>query len=365
MPDISEKKPARRLKILLSSYFFYPSIGGIESVSLRLAEDFIAAGHEVKVATLTPSPVVDEFSFEVARRPGPLRLLAMARWCDVYFQNNISLKFGWPLLLARRPWVVAHHTYIARVDMTVGWRDRIKKWLLRYAENIAISGPVAKTLPVQSTIIGNPYNDQLFRLNSGIPRERELVFVGRLVSDKGVDLLIEALAWLRKEGLRPGLTIVGEGPELPALQEMVVAKNLESQVRFLGYKTGPALVELLNQHMIMVVPSRWPEPFGLVAVEGIASGCVVVGSEDGGLKEAIGGCGLVFPNNSEPGLRAALKSLLADPERMASLRQAAPAHLARFRREYAAGRYLGVLGRAVEKAAKGRTANWPVPPADR
>jgi glycosyltransferase involved in cell wall biosynthesis len=347
MADRIQAMTGRRLKILLTSYFFYPSIGGIESVSLRLAQDFVAMGHEVKVATMTGSPIVDEFPFEVARRPGPFRLLAMARWCDVYFQNNISLKFGWPLLLVRRPWVVAHHTYIARVDMTVGWRDRIKKWLLRYAENVVISGPVAKTLPVKSTIIGNPYDENLFRLNPGMLRDRELIFVGRLVSDKGVSLILEALAGLQSEGLRPRLTIVGEGPELPALREMVVAKNLGPQVEFLGYKTGPTLVDLLNRHSILVVPSRWPEPFGLIAVEGIACGCVVVGSENGGLKEAIGDCGLTFPNNSAAGLQSALRSLLANQDLFEGLRRAAPAHLRRFHHGFAAARYLEVFARAA------------------
>ena len=72
------------------------------------------------------------------------------------------------------------------------------------------------------------------------------------------------------------------------------ALSLAENVSFVGPKSGDGLAEILNQHQILVVPSRWAEPFGIVAVEGIACGCVVVGSVAGGLPEAIGGCGVNF-----------------------------------------------------------------------
>ena len=58
--------------------------------------------------------------------------------------------------------------------------------------------------------------------------------------------------------------------------------------------TGPDVVALLNRHLIIVVPSRWQEPFGLVALEGIACGCVALGANCGGLPNAIGGAGATF-----------------------------------------------------------------------
>ena len=77
-------------------------------------------------------------------------------------------------------------------------------------------------------------------------------------------------------------------------------------LEFVGGKFGDELATLLNQHRIMVVPSRWPEPFGLVALEGIACGCAVGGSEEGGLKEAMGPCGISFKNSDYSSLAAAL-----------------------------------------------------------
>jgi glycosyltransferase involved in cell wall biosynthesis len=99
----------------------------------------------------------------------------------------------------------------------------------------------------------------------------------------------------------------------------------------------------LNDHQIMVVPSRWDEPFGIVALEGIACGCVVVGSENGGLREAIGPCGITFPNGSVDELATVLRKLLGDPELCSSLRSQREAHLARFEARTIACEYLRIF----------------------
>jgi glycosyltransferase involved in cell wall biosynthesis len=103
---------------------------------------------------------------------------------------------------------------------------------------------------------------------------------------------------------------------------------------------------LLNQHRILVVPSRWPEPFGIVAVEAIACGCVVVGSVEGGLPEAIGPCGLTFPNGETEALAGVLQQLLTNPNKLAALRANAAAHLAQFNRTHVARLYLDAMSAA-------------------
>jgi glycogen(starch) synthase len=257
------------VKILLFSYFFHPSVGGIEQVSLTLAKEFVAVGHEVKVITTTRAGNEDRsFPFTVDRRPSVRRLFELTRWCDVYFHNNISLQYVWPLLILRRPWVIAHHTWIARKDESIGWQDRVKQIILRFGTDISISRPVANHLSTPSLVIGNPYQDHLFRRDPEAERNRALIFVGRLGEEKGVHFLLESLRQLREQGLRPELTIVGSGPEERNLQELAVKYALTDQVNFTGTLTGSALVALLNRHKIMVVPSRWHEPFGLVALEG-------------------------------------------------------------------------------------------------
>ena len=317
------------MKILISSHALYPLIGGIESASEALATEFVRRGHEVAVVTQTPGADKPEWGFRVLRKPGWRALLGAVRWCDLFFHNNVSLQTAWPLLLVRRPWVVTHQTWVARQDGSVGWQDVLKRFLLRFARNVAISGAVARSLPVASVQIPNPYRADLFGLMPEVARERELVFLGRLVSDKGADLLIEALALLKADGLAPALTIAGSGPEEAALKMQAERLGVAAQVVFAGSQTGRELARLLNAHRVLVVPSRWAEPFGIVALEGIACGCGVVGSADGGLPDAMGPCGMVFPNGDAQALAGAIRTALTQEELRAQWAACAPEHLAR------------------------------------
>ncbi|MDO9314995.1 MAG: glycosyltransferase family 4 protein [Burkholderiaceae bacterium] len=336
------------MKIALTSHAFYPAVGGIETMSLLLAYEFIRRGHQVTVVTHTMNPDQDDFPFKVIRAPSPLALYEVSQWCDVYFQNNVSLQMLWPLIFVRRPWIVRHATWISRMDGSLSWQDKAKRYLLKFSTGISNSHAIAAHLPVQTTIIGNPYRDEIFRVIPGVERDLDLVFLGRLVSDKGAAILLDAVHDLRNKGLRPTVTIIGDGPELPQLRLKVETHALQAQVVFAGPRTGQDLVELLNRHRIMVVPSIWKEPFGIVALEGIACGCAVIGSSGGGLKDAIGPCGLTFDNGDIHGLGIALGSLLSDPGAMQPLLDAAPEHLARHTTRHVVDRYLEVIACAMD-----------------
>ena len=297
------------MRILFSSYAFRPSVGGIETVSEILAEEFVAAGHEVELITETPGDVFGEMRYRVNRRPSLKNLIALIRSSELFFQNNISLHSLLPALLLKKRAIVVHQTWIRNTRGKIGSIGRLKRMLLGRLTNVAISQAIAQDIARNCTIIPNPYRDELFRIVPGLVRDKPLIFVGRLVSDKGVDLLLRALAQLRSEELRPDLTIVGTGAEQENLAAITRELKLQDQVSFAGQRTGEELVRLLNQHRIMVIPSLWAEPFGVVALEGIACGCAIIGSEAGGLKEAIGPCGITFENGNERSLADALKRL--------------------------------------------------------
>ena len=342
------------MRILLATHAFSPQVGGLETVARVLADEFAAAGHGVTIVTRSAAGNSgirldqEEFPYPVLRQPPGRDLLAAVRGCDVYFQHNISLQTLWPLLLARRPWVVSFQTWLTRVDGSTGWQDRVKKLALRAGRPVAISRAVADSLPVPSALIGNPYDDRLFRRLPGTPaRTGDLVFLGRLVTDKGVPLLLDALAALRNEGLRPTLTVVGGGPEAGDLYRRTNDLGLAGQVTFAGVQTGEALARTLNAHRVMVIPSLWPEPFGVVALEGIACGCVAVGSDRGGLPDAIGPCGLLFPNGDAGALADCLRRVLTDGAVADGLRASADSHLARFRPAAVARDYLKVFEEAL------------------
>jgi glycogen(starch) synthase len=331
------------MRILFSSYPFRPSVGGIETVSEILAEEFAAAGHEVQLITVTRSDEQDHAPYRIVRRPHLPRLLALLRWSDVFFQNNISLRSLLPALVMQKRAVVVHQTWIRNMRGQIDFVARLKRMLLDSVTNVAISRAVAEDIGRDAIIIPNPYRDELFRELPRTQRDKTLIFVGRLVSDKGADLLLRALGALRCQGLELDLTVVGAGPEAENLSALARELALSHQVSFVGEKIGEELVRLLNQHRILVIPSRWAEPFGVVALEGIACGCAIVGSEAGGLKEAIGPCGITFENGNERALADALKRMFHDGALEDSCRRAAPEHRAKFKAHEVARRYLRLI----------------------
>lgn len=333
------------MKILVYSHF-YPRIGGLENVVSILAHEFVREGQEVKVVTPTPDvPDAKYFPFEVIRRPLPHQFWQLTRWCDIFFQGNISLKGIWPLLLDRKPLMVTHQSWYQRLDGSLGWQDYLKQYITRFAINICASKALAEPLQSKSTIIPNPYREDIFYEIPEIKRDKELVFLGRLVSDKGADLLLEAMGKLKSLRITPKLTIIGIGPEEANLRQQAKRLEIGDRVDFVGAKVEKDLVQLLNAHQIIVVPSRWQEPFGIVALEGIACGCVVVGSEGGGLKEAIGPCGPTFPNGDAQALTQTLVELLADTSKLSTYRANAASHLSSHTSKAVAKAYLEVLER--------------------
>ena len=336
------------MRILISSHKFYPHIGGIEKTSLILAEEFIKQGHGVKLVTQSAYAGTKSFPFEVIRNPNPLKLLKLVRWCDVYFHNNPSLRTGWPLLITHKPWIITFQTWLTRIDGKLGWQDYLKCFVIKFATCLSVSKAIEDHLSTPSIIIGNPYNDDIFYEIQGASRDKELVFLGRLVSDKGVDILLKALGNIKQQGYKPKLTIIGDGPERGFLPKLAEDFGIVEQVNFVGVKTGEELNRLLSIHKIMVIPSRWEEPFGIIALEGIASGCVIVGSEGGGLKEAIGPCGITFPNDDEGALDRILMKLLSNPDKLAFYRKGAQEHLLRYRKERIARAYLKVFEKALK-----------------
>ena len=336
------------MRILIYSRAFLPQVGGLELNVAQIGEQFVRRGHQVVVITTTPGNASDGLQYPVIRNPGPFEFLRWMRWCEVFHHPNVSLRGFWPMLFIWRPWVVTHHSWYRRPDGHIAWQDRLKRFILRYAAgSIAVSKAIADDLATPSVVINNAYRDKLFRILPSVDRALDLIFLGRLVSDKGADILLEALRILADQGQSPSLTVVGDGPERPALEAQARRLALADRVRFLGEKAGEELVRILNQHKVLVAPSRYNEPFGVVALEGIACGCVVVGSEGGGLKDAIGRCGRTFPNGDSASLAKVLGALLQDPVAIAECIRSAPEHLSIHTAERVIQRYLEVFESAA------------------
>lgn len=139
---------------------------------------------------------------------------------------------------------------------------------------------------------------------------------GRLAEEKGFDVAIRAFAQLP-----PGcsLEIVGEGPAAASLQAL--SRELAVEVGFSGALTRSEVLERLDGCTAVVVPSRWEEPFGMVAIESMARGRPVIAARRGALPELVeeGRTGLLFSSENAAELAQHMQKLRQDPGFCASL----------------------------------------------
>jgi glycosyltransferase involved in cell wall biosynthesis len=119
------------------------------------------------------------------------------------------------------------------------------------------------------------------------------------------------------------------------------------RIEFAGSVQGAELARLLNRHRILAVPSVWEEPFGVVALEGIACGLTPVVTDSGGLPDAAGRCSVVIPKSDPSALANAIRHLYADAGAWTALRGFADEHLSRHRPEVVAAAYLAVLESSI------------------
>jgi glycosyltransferase involved in cell wall biosynthesis len=114
------------------------------------------------------------------------------------------------------------------------------------------------------------------------PRKGHVLFVGRLVREKGADLLFDALALLKGNWK---CTVVGDGIASAAVRQHARARGLDGRVTFAGWLNGNALSAAFDDASVVAVPSRWPEPFGLVGIEAMAHARPVVAFRVGGIPD--------------------------------------------------------------------------------
>jgi glycogen(starch) synthase len=164
------------------------------------------------------------------------------------------------------------------------------------------------------------------------PDQLLVLLVGRLVYEKGFHLALDALAPLTKSLGSVRFVVAGTGTAEAELKRQARRLGLTRHGTFLGWIGDDMLHSLYRVADKCIVPSIY-EPFGLVALEAMASGCLCVVADTGGLREVVPGDGTVglrFPSRDSAALRDILEQVLTDDEARAQLVAEAREHVLRF-----------------------------------
>ncbi len=167
---------------------------------------------------------------------------------------------------------------------------------------------------VEASRFNNGRQPQL--IPAGISKDRKtILYVGRIVREKGIFTLLDAFEKLRKQGKDVSLVLVGEGPLKEDLAKEVLRRKLNDRVKLAGFVDEKKLVSLYNSSDVFVLASHY-EPFGMVALEAMASRIPVVVSDVGGLSEIVedGITGVKVPASDPRALAEGILRVLDDPE---------------------------------------------------
>ncbi|MFT9216715.1 MAG: glycosyltransferase family 4 protein [Acetobacter malorum] len=158
-------------------------------------------------------------------------------------------------------------------------------------------------------------------------RDPVLLFAGRIVADKGADAFVEACARIlpRHAGWRAemiGADRFGpDSPETPFLNALRPQAE-QAGVVLRGYQPHEAVMQAMSRAAVVAVPSRWPEPFGMAALEAMGCGAAVVASHRGGLPDVVGDAGLYADPDEPNDLADVLERLITSPALRAETGQA-------------------------------------------
>jgi glycosyltransferase involved in cell wall biosynthesis len=162
------------------------------------------------------------------------------------------------------------------------------------------------------------------------PHTNTILFVGRLDRGKGLDLLLHALRFVK---ISFQLIVAGTGKDLAPSQALANRLQLNEHVQFLGGVTDrEKLSKLYQQSRLVVIPSRWAEPFGLVGIEAMAHGRPVVAFKSGGLREEIldGVTGYLVEERNIQEFGQKLDYLLKNPTLCIKMGKAGVEHILRY-----------------------------------
>jgi glycosyltransferase involved in cell wall biosynthesis len=350
------------MKILIYTQAFAPQVGGQETIVMLLARGLASVQIaetegpiEITVVTPTSASGMDDSAlpFRVVRRPKFFEICRLFRETDIiHLAGSMIVPMILGMLL-RKPVVIEHHGFqpicpngqllyqptqslcsghfmAGRFDKCIkcnaelGNLSAVKMWLLTFprrwlSQRVAVNvmptkwlGSLLNLNRMETIVHGLPPSD-VVQVVSARPGTPTFVFVGRLVSTKGVRILLEATERLKAKSLAFKVKIVGRGPDRQLLENLARQMHIQEFVEFLGYVPSDSLPGILNSASAIVMPSMAGEVFGLSAAENMSNGKLVITSNLGSLSEVVGDAGMTFPVGNSAALGDLMAAVIEDP----------------------------------------------------
>jgi glycogen(starch) synthase len=344
---------------------FHPHVGGVEELTRQLALEQTRRGkHPLILANqwpreLSTSDSIDDLAVRRVpfRVPGP-RPRQLAGWAlyghlaqnqtaqilrewkaDVVHVQCVSSNATFATRASRRldlPLVISAQGELSMDSNHVFDRSMLARTLLRRVLDRAdiITGCSRYVVDELDRFSGGKYRSKMRVIYNGIdveecaraaPYQRERPYIlglGRLVREKGYDILIRAFEILAKDFPDHDLLIAGDGPQMAQLRALIMSYELDDRVNLLGTVDHRIALDLMAGAAAFALCSR-NEPMGIVVLEAMAVGAPVVASAVGGVPEIVDGTnGLLYQVGDQQSLVNELRQILDDSETAADLRRA-------------------------------------------
>jgi len=361
------------MKLLIVNEYFAP-VGGTEQYLIPICQELENIGHEITVAygeetgreeivkSRRQHLIQNTLSIHSGKNKKGLERLEAAvkdENPDIIYIHQVHNPFAIEVLTRDKPCVryfhgfkflcpAGHRTLIKSdriCEISTGYRCLLRAYTERcLARNIFKSCMLVRVgfsnlkanMQIKRYIVASNFMKKIL-INAGLPADRfeivsyytgfppfpekkestesssTILFLGRLVKPKGLNFLIEALKCVDAPWR---CTIIGEGPELEPMQDMAKKYQISEKIHFSGWIPNTELGEYYRNASVIVVPSVWPEPFGIVGIEAMSYAKPVVAFDVGGISQWLedGKTGFLVSRKDVKGLTQKIEVLLKDKD---------------------------------------------------